>query len=195
VGCLRFLNGIELAQAYPDTNAALAASHRWLQGEHAMIGRNDEPQYPIDAIALLKTDHRKVKNLFARYESAGNFPTKQLIAEQVFTELELHAQLEEHVFYPAYEAMTGKHGTQLVADSRLAHEHVRELMIELQGIDLDEAEFEVKFHELMGIVREHVAEEENAMFPEAEQMLADQLEDLMDHMVALKQQLTPSPQQ
>src|SRR5882724_10987446 len=38
--------------------------------------------------------------------------------------------------------MTGKHGTQLVADSRLAHEHVRELMIELQGIDLDEAEFE-----------------------------------------------------
>jgi hemerythrin-like domain-containing protein len=47
----------------------------------------------------------------------------------------------------------------------------------------------------MGIVREHVAEEENAMFPEAEQMLADQLEDLMDHMVDLTQQLTPSPQQ
>jgi hypothetical protein len=47
----------------------------------------------------------------------------------------------------------------------------------------------------MGIVREHVAEEENAMFPEAQVILADQLEDLMDHMVALKQQLTPSPQQ
>jgi hemerythrin superfamily protein len=160
-----------------------------------MIDRNDEPQYPIDAISLLKTDHRKVKNLFARYESAGDFSTKYLIAEQVFTELDLHAQLEESVFYPAYEAMTGKQGTQLVADSRLAHEHVRELMIELQGIDLDEAAFEVKFHELMGIVREHVAEEENAMFPEAEQMLADQLEDLMDHMVELKQHLTISPQQ
>jgi len=160
-----------------------------------MRDRNDEPPYPTDAIALLKTDHRKVKNLFARYESAGDFSTKYLIAEQVFTELDLHAQLEESVFYPAYEAMTGKHGTQLVADSRLAHEHVRELMIELQGIDLDEAAFEVKFHELMGIVREHVAEEENAMFPEAEQMLADQLEDLMDHMVELKQQLTISPQQ
>ncbi len=135
------------------------------------------------------------KNLFARYESAGDFSTKYLIAEQVFPELELHAQLEESVFYPAYEAMTGKKGTQLVADSRLAHAHVRELMSELQGIDLDEAAFEVKFHELMGIVREHVAEEENAMFPEAEQMLADQLEDLMDHMVELKQQLTISPQQ
>jgi hemerythrin superfamily protein len=160
-----------------------------------MIDRNDEPPYPIEAISLLKTDHRKVKNLFARYESAGDFSTKHLIAEQVFPELALHAQLEENVFYPAYEAMTGKNGTQLVADSRLAHAHVRELMIELQGIDLDEAEFEVKFHELMGIIREHVAEEENAMFPEAEQMLADQLEDLMDHMVELKQQLTISPQQ
>ena len=160
-----------------------------------MTDRNDAPQYPIDAITLLKTDHRKVKNLFARYESAGDFRTKHLIAEQVFTELDLHAQLEENVFYPAYDEMTGKNGTQLVADSRLAHEHVRELMIELQGIELDEAAFEVKFHDLMGIVREHVAEEENAMFPEAEQMLADQLEELMDHMVELKQQLTRSPQQ
>jgi hypothetical protein len=40
-----------------------------------------------------------------------------------------------------------------------------------------------------------VAEEENALFPEAEQMLAGQLEDLMDHMVDLKQQLTTAPQQ
>ena len=160
-----------------------------------MTDRSDEPQYPIDAISLLKTDHRKVKNLFARYESAGHFSTKHLLAEQVFTELDLHTQLEENVFYPAYEAMTGKNGTQLVADSRLAHAHVRELMSELQGIDLDEATFEEKFHELMGIVREHVAEEENAMFPEAEQILADQLEDLMDHMVELKQHLTTSPQQ
>ena len=160
-----------------------------------MRDRNDEPQYPIEAIALLKTDHWKVKNLFARYESAGDFRTKHLIAEQGFTELDLHAQLEENVFYPAYDEMTGKNGTSLVADSRLAHEHVRELMSELQGIALDEAAFEGKFHELMGIVREHVAEEENAMFPEAEQMLADQLEELMDHMVELKQQQRPSPQQ
>ena len=72
-----------------------------------MIDRNDEPPYPTDAISLLKTDHRKIKNLFARYESAGNFRSKHLIAAQVFTELALHAQLEEHVFYPAYDERTG----------------------------------------------------------------------------------------
>jgi hemerythrin superfamily protein len=47
----------------------------------------------------------------------------------------------------------------------------------------------------MKIVREHVAEEENALFPEAELLLADQLEDLMDHIVEVKQHLTISPQQ
>jgi hemerythrin superfamily protein len=157
-----------------------------------MIERNDELQGPIDAIALLKAEHRKVKNLFARYESAGAFTTKQVIAEQVLTELERHTHLEEDVFYPAYAALTGKNGTPLVVDSHLAHEHVKELLIELRGLDLDEATFEAKFQELMDTVRDHVAEEENEMFPEAQVILADQLEDLRDAMVERKRQLTTS---
>ena len=117
-----------------------------------MIERNDEPKYPIDAVALLKADHQLVNDLFTQYESAGDFSTKQMIAEQVFTALEVHAQLEDNMFYPAYETMTGKNGTQLVADSRLAHEHVKELLIELQDIDLPEAAFEAKFQDLMDTV-------------------------------------------
>ena len=101
-----------------------------------MVERNDEPKYPIEAISMLKADHRTVNDLFAQYESAADCRTKHLIAKQVFTELELHAQLEENVFYPAYEARTGKNGTQLVADSRLEHEKVKELMLEMQGLDL-----------------------------------------------------------
>ena len=113
-----------------------------------MIERHDEPKYPIDALALLKADHQLVHDLFTQYESAADFSTKQMLAEQVFTALDVHAQLEENVFYPAYETMTGKNGTRLVADSRLAHEHVKELLIELQGIDLDEETFEATFQEL-----------------------------------------------
>jgi hemerythrin superfamily protein len=160
-----------------------------------MIERNDDPKYPIDAIALLKADHQLVNDLFTQYESAGDVSTKQMIAEQVFPALEVHAQLENNIFYPAYEAMTGKNGTQLVADSRLAHEHVKELLIELQDIDLDEETFEAKFQELMHTVEQHVAQEEDEMFPEAEQILADQLADLRDEMIALKQQLMTAPRQ
>ena len=161
--------------------------------------QNDQPpsldEQPVDAIALLKADHRLVHDLFAQYTSAGDGSTKQMIAEQVFTALEAHAQLEENVFYPAYETMTGKNGTQLVADSRLAHEHVKELLIELQGIDLSEEEFEAKFQELMHTVEQHVAQEEDEMFPEAEQILANCLADLREDMIALKQQLMTAPRQ
>jgi Hemerythrin HHE cation binding domain len=160
-----------------------------------MTERNDASQEPSDALALLKADHRLVHNLFIQYEHAGDISTKQMIAEQVFTALEVHAQLEDHIFYPAYETMTGKNGTKLVADSRLAHEHVKELLIELQDIDLDEETFEAKFQELMHTVEQHVAQEEDEMFPEAEQSLADQLADLRDDMMALKQQLMTAPRQ
>jgi hemerythrin superfamily protein len=160
-----------------------------------MTERHDASQEPSDALALLKAEHRLVNALFTQYESAADISTKQMIAEQVFTALEIHGQLEDDVFYPAYETMTGKNGTQLVADSRLAHEHVKELLIELRDIDLDEETFEAKFQELMHTVEQHVAQEEGEMFPEAEQILADQLVALRDEMMALKQQLMTAPRQ
>jgi iron-sulfur cluster repair protein YtfE (RIC family) len=160
-----------------------------------MRERNDVPPYPIDAIAMLTADHRLVHDLFAQYASAGVFNPKQVIAEQVFTALEVHTQIEEDVFYPAYETMTGKNGTKLVADSHLAHEYVKELLIELRGIDLQEEEFEAKFQELRHTVEQHIAQEEDEMFPEAAQILADHLADLRDAMVALKQQLITAPRQ
>jgi hemerythrin superfamily protein len=160
-----------------------------------MRERNDEPHYPIDAIALLKADHQLIHDLFTRYASAADSSTTQMIAAQVFTALEVHVHLEENVFYPAYETMTGKHGTQLVADSRLAHEHGKELLIALQGIDLDEEECEAKFQELRHTVEQHVAQEEDEMCPEAAQMLANRLADVREAMVALKQQLMSAPRQ
>jgi hypothetical protein len=158
-----------------------------------MPSHQHNQEHLADAIAMLQADHRLVHDLFAQYESAGDISTKQMIAEQVFTALEVHTHLEENVFYPAYETMTGRNGTQLVADSRLAHEHVKELLIELQDIDLDAETCEAKFQELMHSVEQHVAQEEEEMFPEAAQILADQLTDLRDDMLALKQQLMTTP--
>jgi hemerythrin superfamily protein len=148
----------------------------------------------MDAIAMLQADHRTVQHLFAIYQSARDSTTKQQIVEQVFTELELHAQLEETIFYPAFDAQAGKKGTQLVADSRLEHEAVRELMLEMPYCNT-EGEFEAKFQELMQCVQHHIAQEEDEMFPEAAQILGDQLADLRDEMVALKHQLMTTPEQ
>src|SRR5471032_3048799 len=54
----------------------------------------------LDAIALLKADHRKVENLFAKFETARK-PKKQGLAQQICIELTIHTIIEEEIFYPA----------------------------------------------------------------------------------------------
>lgn len=147
-----------------------------------------------DAIALLKADHQKVKELFAKYEAASAQQTKQKLAEQIFVELDTHAQLEETVFYPAFEEQADAEGKQLVAESLREHQAVKDLIQELRDLNAEEedAEFAAKFQELMDSVEDHVEEEETQLFPQAEEVLEEQLEDLRDEMQELKKQLTTS---
>jgi iron-sulfur cluster repair protein YtfE (RIC family) len=72
---------------------------------------------------MLKADHQRVRDLFAQYEAADNRETKRTLAEQVFTELEMHAQLEENVFYPAVNEET-EEGPELVKESLSEHADV-----------------------------------------------------------------------
>jgi hemerythrin superfamily protein len=90
---------------------------------------NDQ-QYPTDAIALLKADHQRVRDLFSQYEAADNVESKRSLADQVFTELDMHAQLEENVFYPAVNEETDE-GPELVKESLSEHEMVKNLIQEL----------------------------------------------------------------
>ena len=60
-----------------------------------MAQRNDKMGQPEDAIAMLKADHQRVRDLFQEYEAAQAQQAKRDIAEEAFVELEMHAQLEE----------------------------------------------------------------------------------------------------
>ena len=148
---------------------------------------------PTDALAMLKADHRHIQALFAAYARAEHHVARRQIAALVCAALDLHTHLEEDIFYPAYEARTGTQGTQRVADSRVDHAYMQDLMRAIQRLGLDDAAFEAQFQELMHTVQNHVAEEEHEMFPEAAHILADQLQDLMTQMVALQQQRTTPP--
>jgi hypothetical protein len=59
-------------------------------------------QKSMDAIELLKQDHEKVRDLFEKYTGAGA-GERQAIAQRIFKELEIHAVLEEELFYPALQ--------------------------------------------------------------------------------------------
>jgi hemerythrin-like domain-containing protein len=156
-----------------------------------MPSRQNDHAQPADAIAMLKADHQRVKDLFAHYEATSNLDTKRTLAEHVFVELETHAQLEENVFYPAVNEETDE-GPALVKESLSEHETVKYLIQELRGMAHDTDEFDAKFQELIQKVAHHVEEEEAEMFPLAEEELADDLTEMKDEMQELKAQLQGS---
>jgi hemerythrin superfamily protein len=154
-----------------------------------MARHHEAPKLPIEAISLLQADHRKVEELFAKYERAKTSQTKRKIATQICSELDLHAQLEETVFYPAFAQEADREGKQLVAESLAEHQTIKDQMAALEAL-ADADAFDAKFRALMSAVKQHVQKEERALFPQAEEALEEQLEDLMDEMVELKQHLT-----
>jgi iron-sulfur cluster repair protein YtfE (RIC family) len=145
---------------------------------------------PEDAIEMLNADHEKVLDLFKQYTTASDEHTKRGIAEEVFFELETHAQLEEQLFYPAFEEEADEEGEKLVEEARKEHQAVKDLIEELRSLATQDKQFDAKFRELMENVEHHIEEEETEMFPQAEEMLAEQVEELRDEMQELKQQLT-----
>ena len=162
-----------------------------------MAQRNDdrtadeELAEPGDAIAMLEADHRRVRELFQQYLAAGDQHTQRQIAEHVFVELETHAQLEEMVFYPAFEEEADDAGKALVKEARAEHQEVKALIAALRSRAMDEA-FDTQFRALMDNVEHHVQEEETDMFPDAEELLLERNAELAEAMEDLKKQLLAS---
>jgi hemerythrin-like domain-containing protein len=144
---------------------------------------------PADAIEMLKSDHRRVRALFQRYDETDDQAMRQGIVAELFVELELHTQLEETVFYPAFADETNQEGQELVATSLEDHEDIDVLVEELRGLEADQEAFTAKFQVLRTKVEQHVQEEESQMFPQAEQALEEQLEELRDEMQEIKEHL------
>jgi hypothetical protein len=97
---------------------ALASSggdFQWLRG-HA------------DAIALLKADHRKVEGLFEQFEAAKGTAKKRALAQQIRTELTVHATIEEEIFYPACK---GKVEEDLLNEGYVEHDGAKVLIAEM----------------------------------------------------------------
>jgi hemerythrin superfamily protein len=152
--------------------------------------RDHEMNQPHDAIAMLRADHQRVRDLFQEYEAATDPQTKRDIAEEAFVELETHAQLEEQIFYPAVHEET-EEGPALVKDAMEEHQTVKKCIQALRNTR-DFQGFDTKFTALVRDVEHHVEEEESEMFPLAEVELEGDLGQLQEEMQALKQEMTAS---
>lgn len=124
----------------------------------------------MDAIALLKTDHKKVKALFDQFEKAESKSEKEKIVEDVIKELRVHATIEEEMFYPAVKAEFEKEDDEelleLVNEADEEHRVAKTIIKALEDLNSADEHYDAKFMVLAENVRHHIKEEEEEMFPE-----------------------------
>ena len=139
-----------------------------------------------DAIKQLKADHAKVSGLFATYEKTRSVAKKKALVADICTELSVHAQIEEEIFYPEVKAALKDH--MLVPEATVEHASVKELIAQIEAVAPDGEMYDAKVKVLSEYVKHHVKEEQNEMFPKVKASSLDLLE-LGSRMAARKAKL------
>ncbi len=146
---------------------------------------------PIDAIALLKEDHKKVRGLLEQLEKTGSASRREQLSSKIEMELKIHTTIEEEIFYPAYrEAATKKDDRELFYEAKEEHHVVDLVLPEVRSTEPDAEEYQAKAKVLKELVLHHAKEEEKEMFPRAKQLLSkDELLDLGAQLQMRKKEL------
>jgi len=142
-----------------------------------------------NATTMIRMDHTHVLATFHRYRRDTPAQVKQGLVNMICTALEVHAQLEEEIFYPALRAAAASDGA-IVDKSLPEHEEMKRLIGKLRGMQPGDALYDDTVMELMRGVLHHVADEETTLLPDAERLLGEQLEDLGLQMTKRRLELT-----
>jgi hemerythrin superfamily protein len=120
-----------------------------------------------DAVSLLKADHRKVKQWFEQFQNAQSDDRKQDLAGKICKALNVHTQIEEEIFYPAFQRATGD--DDMFHEALIEHQGAKKLIAEIENSDISDEFYCSKVKVLSEMIKHHVREEEkpNGMFAEA----------------------------
>lgn len=146
-----------------------------------------------DACTLLDADHRKVKKLFKEFEEltqskAKSAPQKKReLADQICTELTIHAQLEEEIFYPALRAVL-KEG-DLLDEAEVEHATAKDLIAQIRDGDEHDAKWDAKVIVLSEYIDHHVKEERGEIFVKARAARRLDLVAMRDQLLARREEL------
>jgi len=139
-----------------------------------------------DAITQLKADHVKVSGLFAEYGKARSTAKKKALVADICSELSVHAQIEEEIFYPEVKAALKDH--LLVPEATVEHASLKDLIAQIEAVEPGGEMYDAKVKVLAEYVKHHVKEEQNEMFPKVKASSLDLLE-LGSRMAARKADL------
>jgi hypothetical protein len=142
----------------------------------------------FDAIALLKADHRKVEELFEKFESARG-DRKPALVQKICTELVVHCIVEEEIFYPSCKGKI--EDDDVLEESYVEHDGAKVLIAELLDSNPQSEFYDAKVSVLSEMIKHHVKEEEKraeGLFAQAREAGLD-IEDLGRRIMERKQAL------
>ena len=142
----------------------------------------------LDAIALLKSDHREVEKWFEQFEKTRSDERKEELAEKICSALRIHMQIEEGIFYPAFLSATDD--IDLHHEAEVEHDGAKKLIKEIEASSSTDEYYDAKVKVLSEMIKHHVKEEEQrgGMFAEARQSEMD-LKAIGAQMQARKREL------
>lgn len=118
-----------------------------------------------DALELLEEDHRKVEEMFDQYdELEGDENRRGQLARQICRELTIHSEIEEEIFYP--RARESTKDDVLIDEAIVEHGSVKHLIEQIEDMEPGEDLFDARIRVLEEMVKRHIQEEEEELFPE-----------------------------
>jgi hemerythrin superfamily protein len=127
-----------------------------------------------DALALLEADHRAVEKLFDAFEKAGSdLEAKAALAQRACEELSVHAMLEEELLYPAAADALPDSDLVDVDEAYVEHYLVKMLIKRFEVLKAGDKGFDATFKVMSELVKHHVEEEEDELFPELRRSKCD----------------------
>lgn len=127
----------------------------------------------------IRADHAHLLITFHQYHADTPAATKQALVKAACLGLEIHAELEEEIFYPAVrEALTEEQvvDREVIEHSVPEHNEMRKLIEELRAMEPTDVDYDRTFLQLMRDVMHHVADEESVLLPAAERLPADRFD-------------------
>ena len=126
----------------------------------------------MNAIEMLKKQHREVAKLFERFEQAKSADGRQQLFEQIADKLAIHATIEERHFYPSVK---NKATDDLLLESVEEHLEMKRIIADLLRLDADDENFAAKVKVLQEDVEHHVGEEETELFPKVAESIDEEI--------------------
>ena len=134
----------------------------------------------------IRLDHTHVLTAFHQYEAGSAARVKRGLVDNICLAIEIHAQLEEEIFYPALRAVAD---TEILRKGTPEHDEMRGLVSRLRNMAVEDPAFDDTFFGLMRHAMHHVADEETQLLPAAERLLPNQLGELGAQMTRRRLEL------